>query len=246
MKAAEANAAQLQRHISGTYHTLRAGMGAIAVLLPIVLWAGDRILGHEPLRCSMSAYYYSPVMRDWFVGALVATGALLYLYRGFSRVENVVLNIAGICAVAIAVVPTSPDCGGTPSVTAHGAFAVAFFLCIAYVSVCHASDTLSLSLIKNAKTLARYRAIYPLLGIGMLVSPLVAVALTFVLQSPGTAVFFVEAVAVWAFAAYWITKSVEMRTSDAELKALRQKLQAVSAPRLVKPTPGRIVQIVAD
>ena len=95
MRAPEADAAQLQRHMSGTYFSLRVGMGVLAAALPPLLWLGGRLGDGEPLRCSMSAYYYSATMRDTFVGTLVAVGVFLYLYKGFSRQENWALNLAG-------------------------------------------------------------------------------------------------------------------------------------------------------
>lgn len=243
LRNATLDAGELQRHMTGTYFSLRIGMGVIAALLPLVLWLGGRFADAEPLRCSMSAYYYSPAMRDAFVGALVAIGAFLYLYRGFSVAENRALNLAGTCAVGIAMIPTDPACGvGARSFTVHATVAVLFFLCIAFVCVFRASDTLSL--IRDTGTAGRFRHTYRLLGIGMVVSPLIAVALTFVLQpnrEQRSLVFFVEAVAVWMFAAYWLTKSAELRATDAERLALERKLHRADAP--MAAAPGKVVQV---
>ena len=245
MKSVENQAATLQEHMTGTYFNLRVGIGVIGVALPLLLWLGGQIGDHEPLRSSMSAYYYSPTMRNTFVGALVAIGLFLYLYKGFSSAENRALNLAGALAIGVAMVPTSSQPGvHSVSSTFHGTFAVLFFICIAYVCIFRASDTLSL--IRDTRKADKLRAIYRLLGIGMVISPLLAVVLTFLLQ-PATQkrslTFFVEAVAVLIFAAYWLTKSKEMKNTDAENLALEGKLQASPRPRAERAAPGRLVQI---
>jgi hypothetical protein len=246
MRALDYDAGQLQKHIAATYFALRMGMGVLAAALPPLLWLGGHFADGEPLRASMSAYYYSPSMRDTFVGVLVAIGVFLYLYKGFSRQENWALNLAGALAIGIAMVPTSPCCAGHgTTVTPHGIFAALFFLTIAYVCLCRASDTLSL--VRDTRKAKRLRAIYRVLGIAMVVSPAVAFALTVALR-PGeggrSLVFFVEAFAVWTFAVYWLTKSREMSETNAERLALERKLQRAAGPGPAGDrTPGRIVQI---
>ena len=90
----------LQRHITRTYMTLRVGVAAMGLALPLLLWVGSE----EP-QSSMSACYHTR-MGDVFVGLLFAIGACLYLYRGFSTRENIALNLAGILAFGVAVFPT--------------------------------------------------------------------------------------------------------------------------------------------
>ncbi|HVE79872.1 MAG TPA: hypothetical protein VNA89_13485 [Gemmatimonadaceae bacterium] len=248
MRDSPTHAARLQKHIAGTYFSLRVGMGVLAAALPPLLWVGGWLGDGVPLRCSMSAYYYSPAMRDTFVGALVAIGAFLYLYKGFSRRENWALNLAGALAVGIAMVPTSTRCGAPALFTLHGAFAVLFFLAIAYVSIFRASDTLSL--VRDTGRAAGLRAMYRALGVVMVASPVAAVVLDAVLY-PGerwrSLVFFVEALAVFTFAAYWLTKSRELSATDAERLALERKLHPTSvSERAADPAPGRVVQIEPD
>ena len=248
MRTTIADAGELQKHISRTYFSLRLGMGLLAVALPLALWLVGRFADHETLRCSMSAYYYSPTMRDKLVGILCAIGLFLYLYKGFSKQENWALNVAGAFAILIALVPTSPECEGGKPFSAHEAFAILFFLAIAYVCLFRAADTLSL--IRDEQKAERLRAVYRGLGILMIASPLLAVALAQSLQ-PGSPrrslVFFVEAVAVWTFAAYWLVKSREMSATDAEKLALERQLKPASPPPAgVERKPGRLVQIASD
>lgn len=248
MRTTNADADDLQKHISGTYFSLRLGIGVLAVALPLALWLGGRFVDHEALRCSMSAYYYSPAMRDKFVGLLFAIGLFLYLYKGFSRQENWALNVAGALAIGIALVPTGADCEGAKGTTLHDIFAILFFVAIGYVAVFRAADTLSL--IRDTRKAGRLRALYRGLGILMVASPLVAVVLAQSLQ-PGSPkrslVFFVETVAVLTFAAYWLVKSRELSATDAEKLALERKLKPASPlPAGVEGAPGDLVQIAAD
>jgi hypothetical protein len=244
-----ADPGELQRHMAGTYFALRIGMGVLAAAFPALLWLGGRFVDREPLRCSMSAYYYSPAMRDTFVGVLVAIGVFLYLYRGFSRQENWALNLAGALAVGIAMRPTTPRCDDASGLfTLHGTFAILFFLSIAYVCLFRASDTLSL--IRDTRRARRLRVVYRTLGALMAVSPGLAAALSAVLRSSGSessALFFIETFAVLTFAAYWLTKSREMSATDAERLALERKLQPTTHAKPANTrTPGQLVQVEAE
>lgn len=247
MRTEGAGADELQKHISGTYFSLRLGIGLLAAALPLVLWVGGRFGDSEALRCSMSAYYYSPTMRDKFVGILCAIGLFLYLYKGFSRQENWALNIAGVLVVLIAFVPTAEGCKEGLKFEVHGVLAIFFFAAIAYVSITRAADTLSL--IRDPAKAKKLRALYRGLGVLMIVSPLVAFGVAALLEpaSPKRSlVFFVETFAVWTFAAYWIVKSRELSATDATKLALERKLaQATPPPQGVERT-GKLVQIAAD
>lgn len=231
MRAVENDASELQAHMLGTYHNLRIGIGVIGIGLPVVLWLGGAIADGEPLRPSMSAYYYSPSMRDVFVGVLIAIGACLYLYKGFSSRENWALNVAGVMVIGVALIPTSPPGDKQGFLTVHSSLALVFFAGIAYVAVFRASDTLRL--IRDGNRAVRLRRIYRALGIGMLVSPLIAVGVAFALQRSSeerSIVFFLEAAAVLMFGIFWLVKSRELRETGASLLALEGKLRA-SSPR---------------
>jgi len=238
MKAVEDNAVMLREHMASTYMNLRLGIALIGAALPLLLWIGGFLGGEKSLLGSMSAYYYSH-MRDVFVGFLVSIGVMLYLYKGFSTKENWALNLAGALAVGIAMVATAvPGGPRTLESRIHKTFAVMFFLCIAYVAIFRAPDTLSL--IHDQAKAARLRKTYRLLGAGMVISPLVAVILSFL--HPGSFTFFVEAVAVWIFSTYWLVKSREIRESDAEALALAGKIEA--SPALERSgAPGRLVRV---
>jgi hypothetical protein len=230
--------AELRKHVEGTYFNLRIGMAVIAFAFPILLYAGAKLIRGVPLQDSMSAYYHAGngVMRDVFVGVLVTIGAFLYLYKGFSRAENVALNLAGIFAVGIALFPVQWPCEpACQRISLHGAAAILFFASVAYVCLFRAADTLVL--LDDDKKIAKYKAAYQTLGALMIVSPLAAFVVSTVLGRSSAVVFFITAFAVWAFAAYWYAKSREIRQTSADRRALEGKVA-----RKKITSPGRADQ----
>ncbi|MGH6626003.1 MAG: hypothetical protein ACRECD_05585 [Burkholderiaceae bacterium] len=208
--------AVLETHIADTYLRLRRGMGLLALLFPPVLWLGGAMWFGRPLQTSMSAYYHTG-MRDVFVGVLCAIGSFLFLYKGFTRKEDLALNIAGACAAGIAffAMDARGDCqasGGGFSL--HGAFAVAFFMAIAYVCIFLSGDGPEVGI--AAATRARYVAVQKACGAVMTACMAAGLVYAFLLPKPVRAglcarnmVFWLEALAVWAFSIYWIVKSLE-------------------------------------
>jgi hypothetical protein len=89
--------------IRKTYRYLRVGIVGMVGLLTVsviieIAW-GEGQLG------SISAYYYTPV-RAIFVGALMAIGLSLLAIRGRDGAEDTLLNLAGMLAPVVALVPT--------------------------------------------------------------------------------------------------------------------------------------------
>ncbi len=85
---------------------LRRGIGVIGLALPFVLVFGHDIsAGRWDWRPSISSYYYTD-LRNVLVGSLCAIGVVLFCYK-YDRIDNVLSNIAGVCAVAVALFPTA-------------------------------------------------------------------------------------------------------------------------------------------
>ena len=234
---------ELQEHMLWTYYGLRVGLAAIGASLPVLVMLSGFAHG-EGLRGSLSDYYNVPAdgfltSRDIFVGLLLAVGACLYLYKGFSDKENIALNLAGLLVVIVAFFPTGPE---GPVTYLHRTAAACFFACIAYVCLFRAKDTLDLlSELKRP----RYARLYKIEGAAMIASPVFAMAtsLYFGLNSgQSTLVLWLETFGVAAFVAYWATKTFEMRESDAEKRALNAKLKREAAPPAAPPgasAPGQ-------
>ncbi len=87
-----------------SYRFLRVGLvGAVlALAVAIVL---ER-LGVDCWQPSVSGYYYTPV-RAIFVGALGAVGLGLVVIAGRTVWEDALLNVAGLLAPIVAIVPTT-------------------------------------------------------------------------------------------------------------------------------------------
>ena len=216
-------------HITATYFSLRAGLAVAALVFPPLLFGLGRFRSDLPLQASMSAYYHNPATRDVFVGVLFAIGFGLWAYKGFTDLENWALNAAGIFALGVALFPTAWNCKpNCPRLTLHATLAVLFFAGIAYVAIFRAADTVELLEEEGRDTEAKwFRALYRVLGLAMIGLPTTAALLSTLLQTPdrdSTRVFWVEFGAVYAFAAYWMVKSVEISITQAEKKAANGEL----------------------
>ena len=98
-----------------TYLYLRVGLVGLAVFLGAAL-AIELALGEGPWLGSISAYVYTSV-RNVLVGTLCAMGICLIAIKGRDRPrEDLMLNLAGMCAPVVALCPTpledDPICGG--------------------------------------------------------------------------------------------------------------------------------------
>ena len=221
--------AELQEHMLGTYGALRVMLAVVAVSLPIAVFVSGWLHKGEPwLASSISKYYWAPTRfafltpRDFFVGGLLAAAVCLYAYKGFSTRENVALNLAGVFAFFVAILPTNPD--GQPKTLRtilHATSAVLFFLSIAYVSIRRSGDTLPL--LEDPSKRERYARMYFVTGLAMVISPLWALVLSLLRfrdDQGSTLIFWIETCGVVAFALYWWVKTLEMRETKAEDRGL--------------------------
>lgn len=88
-----------------TYLYLRVGVVSLAIFLAASL-AIEMASDDSTWLGSISAYYYTAV-RSVFVGSLVAMGLCLITIKGRDfAAEDLLLNLAGMCAPVVALVPT--------------------------------------------------------------------------------------------------------------------------------------------
>lgn len=212
--------------IVSTYFSLRLGLTVLSVLLPPVLYLWGRMHG-VPLQYSMSAYYHADaagltcpgghgVARDLFVGGLFAVGGLLYAYRGVTTFENWALNVAGLLAAGIALFPMRIECDGIPSrFTPHGTFAILFFVCIATVAVFTGPSTLER--IKDPDLRRFLKHGYRITGLVMVLAPGSVIAWSLLTGTYAEHTFAIEVAGIYAFAAFWILKSWEIRKANQTL-----------------------------
>ncbi|MFI6674675.1 hypothetical protein [Kribbella sp. NPDC050470] len=88
-----------------TYRYLRMAMVAMVVLLAASLVIEWSKTNPRCLQTSISAYYYTPVQAI-FVGGLIAIGVCMVVLKGNTEREDILLNVAGILAPVVALVPT--------------------------------------------------------------------------------------------------------------------------------------------
>jgi hypothetical protein len=227
---------KLQEHIYKTYYGLRNGFFAIAILFPVLL----AVIGwwnHIQLQGSMSAYYFafappeSPLRvfpaRAVFVGFLFMLGICLILYKGYSKQEDWLLNIAGAAGVVAALVPmqTPPGCNNCGSNTfayVHEIAGVVGFVCIASVALFCTNKTL-IKVPDNPRWWRQkqwFRRAYNTLGILMILAPLTAIVMTVFFGIYDMRIFFAEGAGLWVFAIFWLVRTWELHVSQAEWNAL--------------------------
>jgi hypothetical protein len=223
---------RLRKHVFATYWRLRLWMAGLAIVLPFLLWAwGKRHFG-LPLQGSMSAYYWASSegdhpMRVWFVGFIFAIGSCLWLYKGYSKSENWVLNFAALLILGVALFPMSWNCGSehgycAPSVfdrTWHNVFAIAFFVCTAYVAAFESQRTVSAFADRSRKWL--FRVLYVIMAALLIILPLLAIYVHHLRKNDETVTYWIEVGSILPFTAFWIIKTIELWMSQDEKSSLK-------------------------
>jgi len=228
-----------------SYMRLRFGLAVLSFLFPISLLVLGWCYGIDSQN-SMSAYYfaqpssadlkYSFPMRVWFVGILWAVGMFLYFYKGFSRTENVFLNIAGISAIFVALFPMAvdtdkcPGCGVNDWTLVHAVAAGTLFFCMGIVAWACTDETLVMVPDWKRELL---RWIYSTLATAMWIAPIVVFVLVWGGRKNHPGIYWAELLGVVIFATYWAVKSYEL---DA-LGTQKSKLSGTGLPSS-PPPPG--------
>lgn len=86
-----------------SYRYLRIAMvGLLLALAAAVFYQSSQ---QDSFLASVSAYYYTPAQAV-FVGALIGLGASMIALQGMTPPEDVFLNLGGMFAIVVAIVPT--------------------------------------------------------------------------------------------------------------------------------------------
>ena len=185
------------------YRTLRRIVGALGIALPLVLafW-GFAVCANHRLQPSISDYYYCRT-RDALVGILFTIGWFLYAYPGYERKDNFAGNLAGACALGVALFP---DQGPGLEPTIHFSSATVLFLMLAYFSLFLFTKTSGSPTPQKVKR----NRVYKTCGVVML-GCIAALATYHVMPKDAAIdalrpVFWLEALALWAFGISWGVK----------------------------------------
>jgi hypothetical protein len=196
------------------YQRLRLVIGLLGIGLPVVCYAGGRLIGHVGVQSSLSSYYYTN-MGDVFVGILCAIGVFLFSYKGYSDDKGAPGKWACAFAIGVALFPTdrdcTPGCGAPHQFSVHLLFAALLFITLTYYAgVLFRKGSPAGE--RTPKKLLRNK-IYLGCAIIMALCIVVLAAWTFILEPKMPAlsaihpVFWLEAVAIVAFGFSWLVKS---------------------------------------
>jgi hypothetical protein len=198
-----------------SYLGVRRAVGVTGLLLPILLGPVGYLVFGIPIQDNMSSYYHT-ALRDEFVGAMCAIGIFLFCYRGYDWIEALTGRLGCLSALGVALFPL--DAGVDPlqqrSVVGylHTLSGGVFFLTLAFYSLYHFPEGGA-----GDREAAPHRAqrdfVYRTSGVVILLS-LAAMGCHLFLLPAGAKrllngyhfLFWGEWIAVWAFAAAWLTK----------------------------------------
>lgn len=229
------------RNIVKAHLSLRLMIGTAAILFPVVLLAIGTAFG-LPMPGSISEYYWYPSaesdapVRVFFVGGLYAIGAFLIGYRGYTKGENWLYTLAGLCAICVATLPMVQDghartienygnpLYGHPNI--HGGCAAGIFVFLA-IAIWMYSD-ITLKQFGNPRFEGILRKIYHLLAGSMVVLPLlIFLSIKGFLDPFFTAlrmneipytIYLIEIAAIVPFGLFWFIKTAEISLSEFDRK----------------------------
>ena len=198
-----------------SYIGIRRAIGISGLVLPIMLGPFGWLVLDIEIQDNMSSYYHTP-LRDVFVGTLCAIGIFLFCYQGHDRVENWTANIGCISALGLALCPLDSysDPLDQRSLVGflHTASGGAFFLAFAFYSLYHFPT--SKDKVEEPEPHEQQRnLVYRASGVVILLSMLAMGAYLFLIPENWqqfcnryNVLFWLEWVALWAFAGAWLTK----------------------------------------
>lgn len=200
-----------------SYLSLRRIIGILGILLPVVLVVGSVVAcGCTELQHSISAYYHTG-MRNLFVGILSGVALFLFSYKGYTRLDDVMADMAALFALGVAFFPTSVTGMATSCIIPintnlsgdlHYVSAALFFCVLAFFSLVLFTRTKGDFTPQKRKR----NMIYKVCGV-IMVAAIVLIALYslgFKSANPPLEklhpVFWLETIALWAFGISWLTK----------------------------------------
>ena len=203
------------------YHTLHQAIGWLGISLPFALWLGSLWFSDcETVQPSISHYYFTN-MREILVGVLCAYALFLFTYKGYSKLDGIVSNMAAIACLGVALFPTDPVLkeGSTCQLnvvsmiavpyhrTIHLVCAVAFFFILAMMSLFLFTRS-SQNAAERTKAKRRRNRVYRVCGTLILACMGI---LLFTMdggeaEKTGYTVFALEVVMLLAFGYSWLAK----------------------------------------
>lgn len=189
---------------------LRRLIGIVGIALPFLLVLGALLLFGTGPRSSISCYYHTG-MRDVLVGLLFAIACMLFSYKGYTRSDDRISNLACLFALGVALFPTPPEGPATDRQQIIGALhltcAVLFLLSLAYFSACIFTRTHPDLPPTGRKRIRNhiYRACGAVI-LGSLIAMLVCWLAGWNVTQAWRPILLLESLAIIAFGISWIVK----------------------------------------
>ena len=181
---------------------LRAIIGWLGMLLP---WIVVVLIGYFPK--SISATWYTNACTPFMI-ILGSASFLLICYKGYSKVDDILLTCSGIAGLLVCLFPTSSAAfpgkvgafmvDSSVSSTIHNLSAVVFFILLSYNSFFLFTKS-SNEMTRNKKI---RNVIYRICGVGMVASFVLLLLPAFYIQ-----VWLVETIALFFFGISFLTKA---------------------------------------
>jgi len=186
-----------------SYTTLRKLIGLFGLILPIALPLGCLALD-EPTQASISEYYGTG-MRNVFVGVLFTVGWFLFTYRGYDDTDDRLGDAACFAALGVALFPITSDATWVHGVH-YASAGTLFSLFAVFAGLRFTKSSAATPTDRKRQRNRLYR-----ICAGLIVGCIAAMALAELAIARETRqryqlVFWIEAIALAAFALSWLVK----------------------------------------
>ena len=231
------------------YKKLRQTIGWLGILLPLLVYLENGIIGNcDCLQDSISHYYYT-VSNSFFVGILCGLGLVLLFYPSHPtdpKHEGLLTSIAGICSICVSLFPTTPHSSDSCAIFAwsesawragiHFACAGIMLWIFSYMSIHIFTRTYPGNDLTGPENQWKRRrnALYVITGWITRVSILAIGALAIITYyNPNFPItpkytFWFEVSALLAFGLAWIVKGGFIFTDDDEMSTVEQVKEMVT------------------
>lgn len=203
-----------------SYRLFRKWIGILGLSIPLLLpLIAYLFSGCCVVQESISHYYYT-VAGDVFVALLSCTGIFLITYPGKGRIEDYLTNIAGVCAVIVAILPTGyeqfnltctyPNCfNNYPFISIlHLTSAGSFFLILGYVAIFQFPENTNSNIGRTRRHFYRWCGIIMWACI-LTLSPMIFSDYYGDFLSEWKLVFILEVIMLLSFGTCWLVKGSE-------------------------------------
>lgn len=190
---------------------LRCLIGVFGMALPVIVAVLAVVYGYD-FPDSISATYFLDTCITPFMMILGSAGVLLFCYKGYDIVDNILNTAAGVFAWGVCLFP----CGATSashigtfqlptdiSDTIHMISAIGFFGILAYNSIFQFTKGVS-NPTPNKK---KRNIIFRVCGIGMIASFILLPLANFGIINVPHVIWWIEMIALAFFGVSWITKA---------------------------------------